>query len=205
MYHSGGRRQEDRKRPVLLRGRTEWQLACMGRYLEWQPKGQRHGRCPLGLTLLAIPKRERNGRQRLWRCLPVYHTTGFRFTSHISASFSSNKVSSASTPYSCAYCSSLSEIGIGISHATVFSPSSRLFNSSHINGVSNIICFIVRLSLYIEIMLGYMIPGLQAKWSSIMWNAQLLTIFPNQSYSVAQAPINSARNALSLSSFNPML
>ena len=37
---------------------------------EWQPKGQRRGRCPLGLTLLAIPKKKRNGRQRIKRCLP---------------------------------------------------------------------------------------------------------------------------------------
>ena len=37
---------------------------------EWQPKGQRPCRCPLGLTLLAIPKRERKSRQRHRRCLP---------------------------------------------------------------------------------------------------------------------------------------
>ena len=43
---------------------------CLLPRAEWQPKGQRHGRCPLGFSLFAIPKRERKSRQRLWRCLP---------------------------------------------------------------------------------------------------------------------------------------
>ena len=39
---------------------------------EWQPKGRRHRRCPLGFSLFAIPERERKSRQRLWRCLPCF-------------------------------------------------------------------------------------------------------------------------------------
>ena len=40
-------------------------LSLFGMANKEKPKGQRHGRCPLGLTLLAIPKRERKGRQRI--------------------------------------------------------------------------------------------------------------------------------------------
>ena len=44
---------------------------CLRPRAEWQPKGQRPCRCPLGFSLFAIPKRERKGRQRIKRCLLV--------------------------------------------------------------------------------------------------------------------------------------
>ena len=46
------------KTPAAARPRLH-PAPCLRPRAEWQPKGQRHGRCPLGLTLLAIPKRER--------------------------------------------------------------------------------------------------------------------------------------------------
>ena len=57
------------KTPAAARPRLHPALRLLPR-AEWQPKGQRHGRCPLGLTLLAIPEGERKSRQRIKRCLP---------------------------------------------------------------------------------------------------------------------------------------
>ena len=75
--------------PLLLRGVQHWAPArCLpaqgasrrngglcsraDRRPEWQPKGRRRGRCPLGFSLLAIPERERKSRQRHRRCLPCF-------------------------------------------------------------------------------------------------------------------------------------
>ena len=45
---------------------------CLRLRAEWQSKGRRPCRCPLGFSLFAIPKRERKSRQRHRRCLPCF-------------------------------------------------------------------------------------------------------------------------------------